>query len=271
MSRPPALTAAAFAVLALIAGCTSDTTADGPPGRDPGALASAMSTAETAPSGTAPGAGATRTADPTGTTDETGTTDKTGTTDSVRPVGIPANTTLRPSDWPGGIRREGATGVTALAQTEPSACQDTTAYPSDRHRLAGRTIGISSDEPESGGMHEQIVRYAPGRAVQALAEMRRALAACHSYRTGQVSPRAVRTYRLEAQRFAGDDALLVRRSDRVDGAGPREWSDYITIVRIGDAVVTTISEQGEGTADRAIALRLATVAAARAACLRDRC
>lgn len=282
MHRPTALAAAAFAALAVVTGCTADPTAAGPPGRTPSAAAT-LSADETAvggdpaggtlSSGTkagrtkagGKGAGGNRAG---GTATSAGSA---GTVDSTRPVDIPANTTLRPSDWPGGIRRESTTGVAALARTEPSACQDATAYPSDRHRLAGRTISISSDAPESGGVHQQIVRYAPGRATQAMAEMRRVLAACHSYRTGQVSPSATRTYRLEAERFAGDDALLARQSDRIDGFGTREFSDYFTMVRLGDAIVTTTSELGEGTADRAVALRLATAGADRAACLRDRC
>ncbi len=269
MHRPTALATVAFAALALVTGCTTEPAAVGPPGRTPattpagGTVAGDDPAGGTRSDGTAGGgSGAGGTAAGGGTGDPV---------DSTRPVSVPATTTLRPSDWPGGIRRGGATGVAALARTEPSACQDDTAYPSDRHRLAGRTISIASDAPESGGLHQEIVRYAPGRAAQAMTEMRRVLAACHSYRTGQVSPPATRTYRLEAQRFAGDDALLVRLSDRIDGAGPRAWSDYLTMVRTGDAIVTTTSELGEGTVDRAVALRLATLGAARAACLRDRC
>lgn len=282
MHRPTALAAAAFAALAVVTGCTADPTAVGPPGRTPSAAATSSvggtgvggdPAGGTSSSGTkAGGHGAGRNG--AGGTAAGGTATSAGSAgpvDSTRPVDIPANTTLRPSDWPGGIRRESTTGVAALARTEPSACQDATSYPSDRHRLAGRTISIFSDAPESGGLHQEIVRYAPGRATQALAEMRRVLVACHSYRTGQVSPPALRAHRLEAERFAGDDALLVRRSDRIDGAGTREWSDYFTMVRLGDAIITTTSERGEGTADRTVALRLARVGAARAACLRDRC
>jgi len=34
-----------------------------------------------------------------------------------------------------------ATGVSAVEQTEPSACEEHTAFPSDRHRVAVRTVG----------------------------------------------------------------------------------------------------------------------------------
>ena len=162
-------------------------------------------------------------------------------------------------------------GVTALPQTEPSACQPRTAYPSDRYRYGARIRGISSDAPESGGVEEVAVRYSAGRAAQAMAEMRRVLATCRSYRPApDVSPPATRSYRLERERFAGDDALLVRLSDRDDASG-RVWSDYITVVRLGDALLTTTSEIGEGSVSTGLALHLAAVGAQRAACLRSTC
>jgi hypothetical protein len=177
---------------------------------------------------------------------------------------------LLPTDWPGGRLRVSTTGVTTLTQTEPSACQARTAYPSDRYRVGARTVGITSDQPESGGVDEVIVRYAPGRAGPALAEMRRVLSACHSYRPAPgVVPTATRSYRLEGERFAGDDALLVRLTDRTDTG--REYGDYITVVRIGNALITTTSELGEGTVDRGLALRLADVGARRGVCLRSTC
>lgn len=174
---------------------------------------------------------------------------------------------LRAVDWPKGRVRATTTGVGKLEQTEPSACQARTAYPGDRHRQAARTISIGSDEPESGGVHQIVVRYAPGRGVQAMAEMRRVLAACRGYRS---APDWTRRYALEAQRFAGDDALLVRIADRQDGT-TRDWADYVSVVRLGDALVTTVSTGGEGVADLATARRLAAVGARRAACLRSTC
>jgi hypothetical protein len=74
----------------------------------------------------------------------------------------------------------------------------------------------------------------------------------------------------EGERFAGDDALLVRQVDRQAGED-REWTRYFTVVRVGDALLTTSSELGEGTADEAVARRLAAVGARRAACLRTTC
>lgn len=184
---------------------------------------------------------------------------------------VPAGVMLRPAAWPGGRVRDSGTGVAALEQTVPSACQPKTAYPSDRHRIAARTVLIASDEPESGGVDQTVVRYAPGRAVQAMAEVRRVLAACTSYRTSldRATTFTVR-HRLVAQRFTGDDSVLVLKADRQDGT-TRDWSDYITVVRIGDALVTTTSTLGEGVADPDLARRLAGTGAQQAACLRDSC
>lgn len=184
---------------------------------------------------------------------------------------VPAAVMLRPAAWPGGRVRESGTGVAALEQTVPSACQPRTAYPSDRHRIAARTVLIASDEPESGGLDQTVVRYAPGRAVQAMAEVRRVLAACTSYRTSldRATTFTVR-HRLVAQRFTGDDSVLVLKADRQDGT-TRDWSDYITVVRVGDALVTTTSTLGEGVADPDLARRLAVTGAQQAACLRTSC
>jgi hypothetical protein len=43
------------------------------------------------------------------------------------------------------------------------------------------------------------------------------------------------------------------------------------VVRVGDALITTSSELGEGVPDRPLALRLAEVGTRRAACLRATC
>lgn len=47
-----------------------------------------------------------------------------------------------------------------------SSSRAMSAYSSDRHRLAVRTVGIGSDEPESGGVFQLVIRYAPGRGPQ---------------------------------------------------------------------------------------------------------
>jgi hypothetical protein len=266
--------AAVAAVALLLAGCSDDRkTAIGPPlpvgtstpAQSPGTTTAPVrapaptstTPARTAPARTVPTGAAPRSTAP--------------APPAVRPapVAIPAAVMLRGSDWPGGTVRTGTTDLAALPQTEPSACQARTAFPSDRLRRAARTENIDSGQPESGGVFEQVVRYAPGGATQALAEMRRVLAACHSYRpVPEVVPGGTRIYSLESERFAGDDALLVRRADQATG---RQWADYWSIVRLGDALVVTDSELGEGVADARVALRLATVGAARAACLRSTC
>jgi hypothetical protein len=250
-------TAAALATLALLlAGCADDgRTAIGPP------VAVGTGTPAPGPSTTAPvrePAGAASSTPPPAGAARRAYTD------------IPASVMLRGTDWPGGRVRPGTTSVAALPQTEPSSCQARTAFPSDRLRRATRTETIGSGEHESGGVSEQVIRYAPGGAAQALAEMRRVLKACHAYQpVPEVVPGGVRIYSLESERFAGDDALLVRRADKETSG--RQWADYWSIVRLGDALVVTDSELGEGMADSQVALRLATVGADRAACLRSTC
>jgi hypothetical protein len=43
------------------------------------------------------------------------------------------------------------------------------------------------------------------------------------------------------------------------------------VVRLGDSVITTVSEAGEGVADRGLAWRLAVTGLHRAGCLRSSC
>lgn len=254
------------ATLALAVACTADRGMTiGPP----------HSTAPSTGGAGTPGTGSTGT-EATGTgaagTEAAGT----GATATRRPASIgpgadiPASVMLQPADWPDGRVRAERTGVAALPLTEPSACQPHTAFPSDRHRYGARTRTIFSDVPESGGVDEVAVRYSAGRAAQAMAEMRRVLAACHSYPSPDAHfPGATVSYRLERERFAGDDALLVLRSFRPTTG--RVETEYITVVRLGDALLTTTSNSGEATANLGLALRLATAGARRAACLRSSC
>lgn len=184
---------------------------------------------------------------------------------------MPAAVLLRPGDVGPTARVTTSTqGLATLPWTEPNACTDRTAFPSDRHRLAARTAGLAAPEPESGGVTEAVVRYAPGWGPTFLAEARRVLAACHGYTAGPPGGRVDRRYVLERAAVAGDDGLLVRVEDR-QGGSTRAWTRFVTVVRVGDAVLTTSSEGGEGTADRDVALRLARVGADRAGCLRATC
>lgn len=263
--------------LALLAGCS---TGPGTPvagtGRPaPDSSSAAASSPATRPDGTGAGTPDGTEAPTAGRTTGRTTGGGAGTGEapggSADRVAVPDGVMLTAADWPAGkVLRAAGTLPTGLQPTEPAACQARTAYPSDRHRLAARTVSIASPEPESGGLLQIVVRYGPGRAAQAMAEMRRVLAACHRYRPDDVEPVWTRSYRLEAERFAGDDALLVRRADRADGTS-RDWGYAISVVRVGDALVTTISEVGEGVADPAVAHRLAEVGARRAACLRTTC
>ena len=265
------------ATLAMAVACTADHGMTiGPP----------HSTAPSAGGAGTSGTGSTGT-DPTGTdpagTDPAGTdpagTEAAGTGATAnggqRPASIgpgadiPASVMLQPGDWPDGRVRAEQTGVAALPQPEPSACQPHTAFPSDRHRYGARTRHISSDQPESGGVEEVAVRYSTGRAAQAMAEMRRVLAACHSYRDADFPGGAAVSYRLERQGFAGDDSLLVLRSHQPTTG--RAATEYISVVRIRDALLTTSSNGGEATASLGLALRLATAGARRGACLRSSC
>ena len=261
------------AALALAVACTGEAGMTvGPPG-------------STAPSGASPatasGGTASARAEPTRTESlETATagegTAGTGapTTGTQRPASIgpgadiPASAMLRTSDWPGGRIRTEHVSPSALPQTEPSACQEHTAFPSDRHRYGARTRSISSDVPESGGVDEVAVRYSAGRAAQAMAEMRRVLATCHSYPDPQW-PGATVSYRLAREAVAGDDSLLVLRS--VTPPTGRVETEYLSVVRLGDVLLTTTSETGEATANLSVALRLATTGARRGACLRSSC
>lgn len=273
--------AAATVLLAAVAGCSRGS-GDPEPARGAGltAVEDTAAPTGTAPTGTAPGgtgpggtgSGGTAGGAPGAAEDAVPAGDV--VPPATRPaaaVAVPAGVMLRPGAWPGGVVRESETRLAGLAQTEPSACQAATAYPSDRHRLAARTVLIASDEPESGDVHQTVVRYAPGRADQAVAEMRRVLAACRSYRS-ELDPttRVTVRYELQGQRFAGDDALLVRRADRQEGT-TRDWADYVTVVRLGDSLVTTVSTLGEGVADPGLARRLAVTGARQAACLRSSC
>jgi hypothetical protein len=115
--------------------------------------------------------------------------------------------------------------------------------------------------PESGGVAETIVRYRPGRAAETLAGMRRVLAACDGWHDPAAGGWTHR-YRLEGQRFAGDDSLLVRNADVQDGTD-REWGPHLAIVRVGDVLITVVSEDGEGTSDAGRTLALAHRAVAR--------
>ena len=100
--------------------------------------------------------------------------------------------------------------------------------------------------------------------------MRRVLAACRSYRNADSTGRRGRE--LPAGSGSGspaDDSLRVLRSHRP--ATGRAATEYISVVRIGDALLTTSSNGGEATASLGLALRLATAGARRAACLRSSC
>lgn len=254
--RQLAWLAGGAAALALLGGCTS-----GPEGL-PGTAAPVVG-----PSSSTGGTGLPTPSEAAGS----GTGGGSGAASEVGPVAVSTRVMLRARDWPGGkVLREAGTGPEALQQTEPAACQDRTAFPSDRYRVAARMVSIGSDAPESGGLGEVVVRYAPGKATQAMTEMRRVLAACHRYRPTGTGPGWTRSYRLEAERFTGADALLVRRSDRLDGT-TRNYSSAISVVQVGDALITTTTELGEGTVDPALARRLAAVGADRAACMRTTC
>jgi hypothetical protein len=231
----------------------------------PGAAGpSAAGPSASGPSASGPSASGTSPTDgpsPTGTS--TGTPAPAPATSPPAAAEIPPQAMLRPADLSTSapVRVTGTTGVASLHRTEPNACSPSTAYPTDRDRIAARTAGYSTpSEPESGGTYEAVVRYRPGRAAETLAGLRRALAACPGGRRD-----ADWTYRyvLERQRFAGDDALLVRQRGVMDGSD-RIWGPHIAIVRIGDYVITVETEVGEGVSIAERAVRLARAAAGRA-------
>lgn len=267
--RQLAWLAGGAAALALLGGCTSGP--EGLPGTAAPVVGPSSSTGGTGLPTPSEAAGSGAPTPGSGTPSDAGTGGGSGAASEVGPVAVSTRVMLRARDWPGGkVLREAGTGPEALQQTEPAACQDRTAFPSDRYRVAARMVSIGSDAPESGGLGEVVVRYAPGKATQAMTEMRRVLAACHRYRPTGTGPGWTRSYRLEAERFTGADALLVRRSDRLDGT-TRNYSSAISVVQVGDALITTTTELGEGTVDPALARRLAAVGADRAACMRTTC
>ena len=263
------------ATLALAVACTADHGMTIGPPHSTAPSAGGAGTSGTGSTGTEPAGTDPAGTDPAGTNAAGTEAAGTGATATRRPASIglgadiPASVMLQPADWPDGRVRGERTGVAALPQTEPSACQPHTAFPSDRHRYGARTRHISSDQPESGGVEEVAVRYSTGRAAQAMAEMRRVLAACHSYRDADFPGGAAVSYRLERQGFAGDDSLLVLRSHQPTTG--RAATEYISVVRIGDALLTTSSNGGEATASLGLALRLATAGARRGTCLRSSC
>jgi len=188
-------------------------------------------------------------------------------------VAIPAPAMLQlPDVRPWNRLAISATGVSAVKQTEPSACEEHTAFPSDRHRVAVRTVGYDMPEPESGGVWEAVVRYEPGWAREAMAEARRVLAACPRYlRSFSAQDREEVRYVLEGTLpGTGDEAMLIRRETQRVG-DTRVFSLYLSVARVGDAVLTTSHEVGEGVADRDLAIALAGAGARRAACLRASC
>jgi hypothetical protein len=255
MRRQILAAAAAVALTTVLAGCGGD---------DPATVtgAAATTTAAPAPATTTPAAPpAAATSAPTPAASASAAV-------PAAPATIPDDAMLQGPDWPRGAVREDTSGVGRLAQTEPSACQAKTAYPSDRQRRVARMVAITSDDPESGGVSQTVVVYAPGRATEAMAEMRRVLATCTGGYGTEYDMK--RTYRLAGQKFLGDDSLLIRRADRPNGTD-REYSAYISVVRLQDVLVTTSSELGEGVGDEALARRLADVGTRRAACLWKSC
>lgn len=243
---------AAVAAIAVLSGC----------GGDPDAVAGTAAPVQADPATTTPAA--------TPPTPSAGAGGPGATTPSepALPATIPDDAVLQAGDWPGGRVTGGSDGVPSLEQTEPSACQKATAFPSDRYRQAARTVMISSAEPESGGVSQSVVRYAEGRGAEAMAEMRRVLSTCGAGYETELDMK--RTYELAGQKFVGDDALLIRRVDRPAG-GDREYDPYITVVRLQDVLITTTSEVGEGVGDKALALKLADVGTRRAGCLWKTC
>ena len=268
MRHAVARSAVLAATVALAVACTGEAgvTIGPPPSTGP---STGPSTADAASPSGAAGTAATEEAAETGTGGKGAPATSTQRPASVGPgADIPASVMLEPTDFPAGRVVRDQTDVLALPPTEPAACQPRTAFPSDRYRYGARTREIDSDQPESGFVFETAVRYSAGRAGQAMTEMRRVLAACHSYPEPE-APSTIVSYRLERERFAGDDALLVLRSVRSPTSQP--GSQYITVVRLGDVLLTTTSTGSEATASLGLALKLADVGARRGACLRSSC
>ncbi|MEV0268886.1 hypothetical protein AB0H43_08940 [Hamadaea sp. NPDC050747] len=119
-------------------------------------------------------------------------------------------------------------------------------YPAQDHRTETRAAAFS----QGHGREVRLVleRYADSWADQAMTDVRRVIVACPRYDDGEV----LASHTIEAERFAGDDSLLVR-SDHVKGAEPaREW--WTAVVRQGATVATVTGTQLTETEVRRIAL-----------------
>jgi hypothetical protein len=140
--------------------------------------------------------------------------------------------------------------------------------------FSGRIDPFTNQIDQDGQVYEVISYHRPGGAEAYLAEIRRLVTvACPRWDIkpvpGYEDMHLVRSYAIVAERFAGDDALLI--SDTLTGQSQgRPFSDLElhVIIRIGDVVVILDVTNGGAGNIRAETDRLVTAALARVASLR---
>lgn len=154
---------------------------------------------------------------------------------TVAPPAVSAERLLRPDDFPA---KAGVTASELEGQgrewpwlTVVSGCPEYQAddYPTIAERHDGRGLAFTAGEWHAW----QIVESYPDAAAN-LADVRKAIATCPAFQY----PGGVRIEQtVAAERFAGDDALLVR-------IGRDARTDYMVVVRVGPLVATLMYPDG---------------------------
>lgn len=140
----------------------------------------------------------------------------------------------------------------------PPECVETT-RPPERIGL-GYTAWATNTEGEDAGLYvyQVVERYRPGEAAAYFAMFREGAEHCAG---GDVIPGV--EYAVVDDGFTGDESLLVRET-ATSADGTETVEDYVSVVRLGDAVVTLQSNYSEPEgADGAFLRRLAETASAR--------
>lgn len=179
---------------------------------------------------------------------------------------IPTAALLQPADLKGESMKplEGDTGE---ALRPPRPCG--TAHPTDSARVA--STAMTALYPSAGGgestspsvILETIVRYRPGTAAQAFAELTAAVARCPG-RAGA----GTRDWQSLGAVQAGDEAVLFKTSTEVRSEGektPAPWTWPFAVARVGDDLVLVADLGWEATNGDEVLVRTLIAAAAQRA------
>jgi hypothetical protein len=123
-------------------------------------------------------------------------------------------------------------------------------------------------------VYEVIASYPPGGAEAYLTEMRGLVGRCpkitYTPKPGAEDNHESRLYAIVAERFAGDDAVMISKIYSADfGLGPLKETGYFVLLRFGDIVITIDADGWHPeSVDRAHLDRLVSAAVSRAAALK---